>query len=94
MRVKNLLEKDVYITLSSTSESRKFNVSEDTQPKRPRWVYCTLFIIIDSIYLGVGYLELLILRQGNARARMWDKRSRAPTSFHLALLLTADSGVL
>jgi len=26
-----------------------------------------------SIYLGVGYLELLILMQGNARARTWDK---------------------
>jgi hypothetical protein len=38
-------------------------------------------------YLDVGYLELLILVQGNARARMWDKRgSRAPTSFRFIML--------
>ena len=36
--------------------------SEETQPKRPRWVYCTLFYIRTvPIYLGVGYPELLIL---------------------------------
>lgn len=39
----DLLLKDVYVTLSSTVESRKFHVTEETQPKRPRGVYCTLF---------------------------------------------------
>ena len=28
---------------------------EDTQPKRPHWVYCTLPLWASSIYLGVGY---------------------------------------
>ena len=42
-------------TLSSTIESRKFKVQEDTQPERPHWVYCTLPLGASSIYLGVGY---------------------------------------
>ncbi len=33
------------------------------------------------IYLGVGYLELLILMQGNARARTWDKRRKSTHVF-------------
>jgi len=34
-------------------------------------------------YDSAWAIELLILVQGNARARRWDRRSRAPTSFHL-----------
>ena len=74
-RVKLLWYKGRLRTLSSTSESRKFNVSEDTQPKRLRGMYCMLSVLLTvPIYHGVGYLELLILRQGSARARMWDRR--------------------
>jgi len=42
-------------------------------------------------YISAWAIELLILMQGNARARTWDERSRAPTSFRL-ILLTAESG--
>lgn len=41
-RVNILWQKGRYETFSSTWESRKFKVQEETQPKRPLWVYCTL----------------------------------------------------
>ena len=51
-----------------------------------------------SIYLDVGYLELLILRQGNARARRRDERGvEHPRLSHFksrTILLTAESGGL
>ena len=34
-------------------------------------------------YISAWAIELLILVRGNARARTWDKRSRAPTSFRI-----------
>ena len=55
---------------------------EDTQLKRPLWVYCTLSILLrQSQYISAWAIELLILVRGNARAQMRDRRSRAPTSF-------------
>ena len=55
---------------------------EDTQQKRPLWGYCALSVLIwQSQYISAWAIELLILMQGNARARTWDRRSRAPTSF-------------
>ena len=62
-------------TLSSTVESRKFK----SQKIRNRSVHfgCIVpcsFLWAVSIYHDVGYLELLILRRGNARALPWDKR--------------------
>ena len=55
---------------------------EDTQPKRPLWVYCTLPFGLRQ-YISAWAIELLILVRGNARAQMRDRRSRAPTSFRL-----------
>jgi hypothetical protein len=56
-----LWQKDVYeryLRRENLANSRP----EDTQLKRPLWVYCTLSVFwTPSIYLGVGYLELLIL---------------------------------
>lgn len=66
-------------------------------------MYCmpfTSFIIYvncPAIYRGVGCLELLILVQGNARARRWDKREvEHPRLSHFfsEILLTAESGLL
>ena len=57
---------------------------EDTQLKRPLWVYCTLSILLrQSQYISAWAIELLILVRGNARAQMRDRRSRAPTSFRI-----------
>jgi len=54
------------------SKSRKFaHHLEDLQLGRPLWVYCILSTPLEcsgSIYHDVGYLELLILGEGNARA--------------------------
>ena len=42
-RVKTLWKKDVYGRYLQSLKSRKFeSSSEETQPKRPRWVYCIL----------------------------------------------------
>ena len=96
MAGRNLInKKDVYeryLRLSNLANSSP----EDAQPERPHWVYCTLFAsflrIVSTISHDVGY-RVAYPGQGKARARQWDKRSRAPTSFHLTLL-TAESGVL
>jgi len=72
-----LLEKDVYETLSSTSESRKFKT------RRERNWNVHIGCIVPCPLAMVGGLYNISRRglsrvaypgQGNARARMWDKR--------------------
>ena len=68
--------------------------SEDTQPERPLWVYCILSILTwtQSIFPGVGYLELLILSKAMREpARGIGKVEHPRLS---VLLLTAESGWL
>jgi len=43
-RVENLLEKDVYERYLRRADLANQS-SEETQPKRPHWVYCTLFFV-------------------------------------------------
>ena len=69
-RVEILLEKDVYeryLRLSNLANSSP----EETQPKRPRWVYCTLLMLFGHRqYILAWAIELLIL----------DKAMREPDS--------------
>lgn len=77
----SLVEKGRLQTLSSTCRSRKSKLRRERN--RNVHIGCIVpysLIWIASIYLGVGY-RVAYPEQGNARARTWDKRSRAPTSF-------------
>ena len=49
---------------------------EETQPKRPLWVYCTLSAgVADSFNMSRrGLSRVAYPGQGNARALTWDKR--------------------
>ena len=82
MRVKNLLEKDVYITLSSTVRSRKSKHKKISQPKRPHWVCCTLFAsflrTVSTISHGVGYRVAYPKREAMREPRTWDRRVEHP----------------
>ena len=65
-------------TLSSTHESRKFSLGRKRNGASTLGVLHLIGKHFDvnasAIYHDVGQLELLILRQGDARARAWDRR--------------------
>ena len=75
--VKDILIKGRLRTLSSTSESRKFK-SRRNATERPRWVYYTLqtsMVSADKCNISRrGLTRVAYPGQGDARARMWDRR--------------------
>jgi len=61
-----LLEKDVYERYLRPSNLANSTLSEETQPQRPLWVYCTLFTSYVDVKQSLQYhaawaIELLIL---------------------------------
>ena len=83
--VKSYWKKGRLRTLSSTHESRKFRPEENATEASMLGVLYPVHItycdVSDSTILhGVGY-QVAYPGQGNARARAWDRRVRAPTSF-------------
>ena len=73
----NFVVKGRLRTLSSTSESRKFK-SRRNATERPRWVYYTLqtsMVSADKCNISRrGLTRVAYPGQGDARARMWDRR--------------------
>ena len=83
------MEKGRLRTLSSVvSTSQLETSSEDTQPKRLRWVYCTCYSISRRGLTRVAYLDEGAMR----RPRRRDKREVVtPTSLCIILKLKAKT---
>ena len=93
MRVNYLLVKDVYeryllhLNLANSSLRRYATGASTLGVLCP---VCTLRAV--SICHDVGYLELLILRRGDARAQMWDERGVEHPRLPFYLCLTLNPG--
>jgi len=89
--VKGILIKGRLRTLSSTSESRKFK-SRRNATERPRWVYYTLqtsMVSADKCNISRrGLTRVAYPGQGDARARMWDRREVEHPRLSCLLLTT------
>ena len=74
-RVETYWKKDVYERYLRRADLANQS-SEETQPKRPHWVYCALASLLwGGLNISRrGLSRVAYPEQGNARARTWDKR--------------------